>query len=78
MNVNYKDVQVVPKPLPCPFCGGAANADWHRDGATGAQHFVSCDDEDCAGYNIGTRPTYARKADAVAAWNRRTPTGAAP
>lgn len=56
----------------CPFCGGAAEYD-DFNGATGPQHFVSCEERTCPGYHHEPYTTYARKADAARAWNKRAP-----
>ena len=57
-------------PLSCPFCEGAAEADT-MPSVTGRQHFVSCKVCTCYGYNYQPFTTYARKSEAIAAWNRR-------
>lgn len=56
---------------PCPFCGGAAQLEempvpFGRDGVTFS---VSCDTEHCFGY--ASSATFARRSDAVRAWNIR-------
>ena len=55
-------------PLPCPFCGGAAEVEDAR-GSGGWS--VGCADQsgDCYGYQSLT--TFPRKSEAIAAWNRR-------
>lgn len=61
--------------LPCPFCGG--EADWNeREGATGAQYYVECiGDESGGGFArcISQDGGYARKSEAIKAWNTRAP-----
>lgn len=56
----------------CPWCGGRAELD-EVGGATGLQHFASCKDMTCPGYHYQPYTTYARKNEALAAWNRRAP-----
>lgn len=53
--------------LPCPFCGGEANA--FHDLDDGTPIFVMC--ENCAG-----QVPASRKIGAIAAWNRRAPSPA--
>lgn len=59
--------------FPCPFCGGVASVE-AVGGAVGVAFTVGCDTDaegDCYGYQSLT--TFARRSDAIAAWNRRTP-----
>ena len=66
--------------LPCPFCGGAACA--HDERENGA--WVGCTScEAKVGYDLSsmyqeTAGDFQDVASAVAAWNRRTPTGCGP
>lgn len=55
------------EPLPCPFCGGGATFEHLENGSWS----IGCADLDgeCMGYQ--SLQTFARKADAIAAWNRR-------
>lgn len=60
--------------LPCPFCGGPASLEETTSGATvdsQAAFSVGCDadEAECMGYQSLT--TFARRSDAIAAWNRR-------
>jgi Lar family restriction alleviation protein len=50
-----------PKPLPCPFCGNAADLSLSQGGKV---LWVSCDKCHADG------PMMPSKAEAVAAWNR--------
>jgi len=52
--------------LPCPFCGapGYVSNDSGR-------HYPGCSDCDCIAFDLLT--SFARRTDAIAAWNRRTP-----
>lgn len=53
--------------LPCPFCGGEASIVQHEKG----KWLVFCADV----YGCGTEGWYeVTPTDAIAAWNRRTPT----
>jgi hypothetical protein len=56
----------------CPFCGG--EADYEQVGSfamrEGCAWSVGCRDEACIGFQSVT--TFARKAEAAAAWNTRT------
>lgn len=59
--------------LPCPFCGSPAAIE-----QDGKRWSVGCSEsgetpgtQECIGYISLT--TFPRKAEAVAAWNRRTP-----
>lgn len=70
--------ELLPPILPCPFCGSPASVEEFPSGATmksGAVAFsVGCDSSDealCPGYQSLTQ--FARRSDAVAAWNRRAP-----
>lgn len=57
--------------LPCPFCGREAEPE-HLEGGAWS---IGCPDDDCIGYM--SVATFARKAEAIAAWNRRsTPSSA--
>ena len=55
---------------PCPFCGGPAEV--RHVLRCGQDAWTACCDEsvdpDCCG---STDPTYFKKSDAIAAWNRR-------
>lgn len=57
--------------LACPFCGSPAITEHAEDGSWS----VGCGEKDgtieCIGYISLT--TFARKADAITAWNRRVP-----
>ena len=60
--------------LPCPFCGGEATFEDTGDGSWS----VGCNDRQsdgitvlCMGYQSLT--SFARKAEAIAAWNTRAP-----
>jgi hypothetical protein len=55
---------------PCPFCGGAAVCDW-KEGATGKQYYCFCFPDDGLYGCIRQDTTYARKYDAIEAWNTR-------
>ena len=64
--------------LPCPFCGGSASVEEFPSSATTntktAVFSVGCDDPEeasCMGYQSLT--TFARRSDAIAAWNKRAP-----
>lgn len=55
--------------LPCPFCGGEANLE--KSPESGKWH-VECGDADCIGF--WTASVYFDiEAEAIEAWNRRTP-----
>ncbi|AXQ93164.1 Lar family restriction alleviation protein [Cereibacter azotoformans] len=56
----------------CPFCGGEAaiSDDEHHSTAV----FYGCADSDCAGWMLWAET----RAEAIAAWNRRTPVAADP
>lgn len=53
-------------PLPCPFCAGEVVADRGK-----TKWNAGCADVDCPGFQVGF--PYACKAEAIAAWNTRTP-----
>lgn len=58
--------------LPCPFCGG--RADWQdASGATGTQYYCLCVEEGVLHGCCRQDATYARKTDAIKAWNSRAP-----
>ena len=55
---------------PCPFCDG--KSDWDsKPGATGEQFWCMCVNDECVFYAAHPFHTYATKAEAIAAWNRR-------
>ena len=54
--------------LPCPFCGGEAMPTLTAAGGIEWGH-VECVERDCGA--VG--PTPPTTAEAIAAWNRRTP-----
>lgn len=59
------------KMLACPFCGGVARMECD-EGPLGARFSVGCVSDDggeCMGYQSLT--TFARRSDAVKAWNTR-------
>ena len=66
--------------ISCPFCGGAAKL--HDEGLNGS--WVGC--KSCAakvGYDVSsmyseTLGDFETPAEAIAAWNRRTPSGCGP
>ena len=65
----------LPELLPCPFCGGPAVLE-EVDGPTVDPKVVSftvgcnaTDEAECMGYQSLT--TFARRSDAIKAWNRR-------
>lgn len=62
---------------PCPFCGGDATIE-EVPTASGANWSVGCNDEDGQCYGYQSLQTFARKCEAVAAWNRRVPAPAVP
>ena len=63
-----------PLPLPCPFCGSQPVIEpWHGIGPE--KHMVSCADDECGPWPKVTGET---RAEAIAAWNRRTPPPSAP
>jgi hypothetical protein len=62
----------LPAILPCPFCGHSASIEEVNSDPKGASFSVGCDngeEESCMGYQSLT--TFARRSDAVKAWNRR-------
>lgn len=57
--------------LPCPFCGGSASVEEY-DSASNYAFSVGCDNTEeahCYGYQSLT--TFARRSDAIRAWNKR-------
>jgi Lar family restriction alleviation protein len=61
-----------PDILPCPFCGASASIEEFENGLKGVAFSVGCDsaeEESCMGYQSFT--TFARRSDAIKAWNRR-------
>lgn len=61
---------------PCPFCGAAASVEEIAGAVDGVRFSVGCDsmtDLDCYGYQSLT--TFARRGEAIEAWNRRAATG---
>lgn len=56
--------------LPCPFCGGEASFEAVEQ-SLGGGWSVGCSDEDGHCYGYQSLQTFARKAEAAAAWNRR-------
>ena len=59
------------KLLRCPFCGGPAVLEEIKDDGGNVRFSVGCtaDEAACMGYQSLT--TFARRSDAVAAWNTR-------
>lgn len=55
---------------PCPFCGGEATFEEVKHGDT-SNWTVGCEDEDGECYGYQSLTSFARKAEARAAWNRR-------
>lgn len=57
---------------PCPFCGGSASVEEIMLGDV-SNYSVGCaaDEATCMGYQSLTQ--FARRCEAIAAWNRRTP-----
>lgn len=56
---------------PCPFCGSPASTECNPGfGPSGAPWAVGCDEDGCAEF-----AWFASEAEAIAAWNRRAPTG---
>ena len=56
--------------LPCPFCGGEANViDHHNDDGSVS---VGCNNDTCLGFS-GLGWLYKTEAEAIEAWNTRTP-----
>lgn len=51
--------------LPCPFCGSGKVRPWYHDLIMGGWN-ISCKDCNCKG------PGVMKKAEAIAAWNRRS------
>lgn len=70
--------------LPCPFCGGAPTTIERPDNIDGTQFFYAiacyCDRHSACAHKMAVRKTpEIAKADAIAAWNTRTPqAGAVP
>lgn len=60
---------------PCPFCGGKATIE-EVPTVSGANWSVGCSDEDGQCYGYQSLQTFARKCEAVEAWNRRAPLSA--
>ena len=64
--------------LPCPFCGSPASVEEFASSSVEPKKVVfsvGCDSQEedsCMGYQSFT--TYSRRADAIAAWNKRVPT----
>jgi len=61
----------------CPFCGGEAALEEckqtpYEKAFLGATFSCGCDNEDCLGYQSIT--TFARRKDAITAWNIRADT----
>lgn len=55
---------------PCPFCGDpASTVEVIRASDGSVSYSVGCHDEDCIGFQ--SMATFARKAQAIAAWNCR-------
>ena len=64
--------------LPCPFCGGAPTTIERPDNIDGTQFFYAiacyCGRHSACAHKMAVRKTpEIAKADAVAAWNTRTP-----
>lgn len=64
--------------LPCPFCGGAPTTIERPDNRDGTQFFYAiacyCGRHSACAHKMAVRKTpEIAKADAVAAWNTRTP-----
>lgn len=55
---------------PCPFCGGEARL---LDARPNHPAFVYCIDCDVSTSGMARRPLRRDNAEAIAAWNRRTP-----
>ena len=51
----------------CPFCGGGATFEHLENG----RWSIGCEDDECIGFVSTT--TFARRAEAIAAWNTRSP-----
>lgn len=70
--------------LPCPFCGGAPTTIERPDNIDGTQFFYAiacyCGRHSACAHKMAVRKTpEIAKADAIAAWNTRTPqAGAVP
>jgi len=58
--------------LPCPFCGGPAALENRSKSEHERRITVGCSNEKCFAYM--PLVYFARKAEAIAAWNRRIPT----
>lgn len=58
---------------PCPFCGGPASVEDASYAQGVGAWTVSCDADElaCMGFDINT--SFARKIEAIEAWNRRAP-----
>lgn len=59
-------MSTVPKPLPCPFCGGSPDVVVHPGAVTG----IWCANPECI---VTVRLGATTEAEAIAAWNRRAP-----
>lgn len=64
--------------LPCPFCGGAPTTIERPDNSDGTQFFYAiacyCGRYSACAHKMAVRKTpEIAKADAIAAWNTRTP-----
>lgn len=57
---------------PCPFCGGEATVEEVDNLHKGVSFSVGCStDEDGSCYGYQSLTTFARRSDAIAAWNKR-------
>jgi len=68
--------------LPCPFCGSPAELHQESGAVDQFRWHVGCSRVDVDAEGVETeciaylpQTDYARKADAIAAWNRRAPLG---
>lgn len=61
---------IVERLAPCPFCGGEAELDNAAEPQFARRPTVTCKNENCFGYMPSAY--YARDAEAIAAWNRRS------